>query len=125
MKSSIVQKFPTCNAELPKVTNLNFQLGCQFHNCCDFATNLKENCHSCLKNTLAKVLPKRLIEVLIERKELTDKPLKQLNHREPKEIAHYLQHWRVTPNGTEGYRTAEVTLGGVDTEHISSKTILL
>lgn len=76
-----------------------------------------------LKNTLAKVLPKRLIEVLIERKELTDKPLKQLNHREPKEIAHYLQHWRVTPNGTEGYRTAEVTLGGVDTEHISSKTM--
>lgn len=76
-----------------------------------------------LKNTLAKVLPKRLIEVLIERKELTDKPLKQLNHREPKEIAYYLQHWRMTPNGTEGYRTAEVTLGGVDTEHISSKTM--
>lgn len=76
-----------------------------------------------LKNTLAKVLPKRLIEVLIERKELTDKPLRQLNHKEPQEIAHYLQHWRVTPNGTEGYRTAEVTLGGVDTEHISSKTM--
>ena len=76
-----------------------------------------------LKNTLAKVLPKRLIEVLIERNELTDKPLRQLNHREPQEIAHYLQNWRVTPNGTEGYRTAEVTLGGVDTEHISSKTM--
>ena len=76
-----------------------------------------------LKNTLAKVLPKRLIEVLIERNELTDKPLRQLNHKEPQEIAHYLQHWRVTPNGTEGYRTAEVTLGGVDTEHISSKTM--
>ncbi len=76
-----------------------------------------------LKNTLAKVLPKRLIEVLIERNELTDKPLRQLNHKEPQEIAHYLQHWRVTPNGTEGYRTAEVTLGGVDTKHISSKTM--
>ena len=76
-----------------------------------------------LKNTLAKVLPKRLIEVLIERNELTDKPLRQLNHKEPQEIAHYLQHWCVTPNGTEGYRTAEVTLGGVDTEHISSKTM--
>lgn len=76
-----------------------------------------------LKNTLSKVLPKRLIEVLIERNELTDKPLRQLNHKEPQEIAHYLQHWRVTPNGTEGYRTAEVTLGGVDTEHISSKTM--
>ena len=69
------------------------------------------------------MLPKRLIEVLIERNELTDKPLRQLNHKEPQEIAHYLQHWRVTPNGTEGYRTAEVTLGGVDTEHISSKTM--
>lgn len=76
-----------------------------------------------LKNTLAKVLPKRLIEVLIECKMLEDKPLKQFNQNQLQAIDHQLQNWQVLPNGTEGYRTAEVTLGGVDTKHISSKTM--
>lgn len=65
-----------------------------------------------LKNTLAKALPKRLIEVLLERKELEDKPLKQLNPNDLLAITHYLESWQILPNGTEGYRTAEVTLGG-------------
>ncbi|NMV27929.1 aminoacetone oxidase family FAD-binding enzyme, partial [Vibrio parahaemolyticus] len=64
-----------------------------------------------LKNTLAKVLPKRLVEVLIERKELVDKPLKQFNQKELAAIVERLEHWDIAPNGTEGYRTAEVTLG--------------
>ncbi|OEF30022.1 NAD(P)/FAD-dependent oxidoreductase [Vibrio rumoiensis] len=76
-----------------------------------------------LKNTLAKVLPKRLVEVLIDRKMLVDKPLKQFNAKELDAIDHQLQHWQVLPNGTEGYRTAEVTLGGVDTDYLSSKTM--
>ncbi|EKZ9012059.1 NAD(P)/FAD-dependent oxidoreductase [Vibrio alginolyticus] len=76
-----------------------------------------------LKNTLAKVLPKRLVEVLIERKELVDKPLKQFNQKELAAIVERLEHWDIAPNGTEGYRTAEVTLGGVDTDHLSSKTM--
>lgn len=76
-----------------------------------------------LKNTLARVLPKRLVEVLIERNILVDKPLKQLNIREIEAIVQNLEQWRVAPNGTEGYRTAEVTLGGVDTDAISSKTM--
>jgi predicted Rossmann fold flavoprotein len=76
-----------------------------------------------LKNTLAKVLPKRLVEVLIERKQLADKPLKQLNHNEYAQIAETLERWQIVPNGTEGYRTAEVTLGGVSTDHLSSKTM--
>jgi predicted flavoprotein YhiN len=37
-------------------------------------------------------------------------------------VAGAVNHWRVTPSGTEGYRTAEVTLGGVDTDELSSKT---
>lgn len=76
-----------------------------------------------LKNTLAKVLPKRLVEVLIERKMLEDKPLKQFNQNQLQAIDQQLQNWQVLPNGTEGYRTAEVTLGGVDTKHLSSKTM--
>ncbi len=76
-----------------------------------------------LKNTLSKVLPKRLIEVLIERNELHDKPLKQFNEKQLAAITEYLEQWSIAPNGTEGYRTAEVTLGGVDTDAISSKTM--
>ncbi|WP_162045285.1 BaiN/RdsA family NAD(P)/FAD-dependent oxidoreductase [Vibrio taketomensis] len=76
-----------------------------------------------LKNTLAKVLPKRLVEVMVERKELEDKPLKQFNQKQLEQITIYLENWKIAPNGTEGYRTAEVTLGGVDTDHLSSKTM--
>lgn len=76
-----------------------------------------------LKNTLARILPKRLVELLIERGELSDRPLKQFNPRELEGIVQLLENWAITPNGTEGYRTAEVTLGGVDTDAISSKTM--
>lgn len=76
-----------------------------------------------LKNSLARLLPKRFIEVLIERGDIPDKPLKQLNPKEIAAIATYFHQWRVAPNGTEGYRTAEVTLGGVDTDALSSKTM--
>jgi predicted Rossmann fold flavoprotein len=85
--------------------------------------NLADHPNQSLKNTLAKVLPKRLVEVLIERNQLVDKPLKQLNHKEFATIITTLEQWSVAPNGTEGYRTAEVTLGGVDTDVISSKTM--
>lgn len=76
-----------------------------------------------LKNSLSRLLPKRFIEVLIERKDITDKPLKQYNPKDISALASYFHQWSVAPNGTEGYRTAEVTLGGVDTDELSSKTM--
>ncbi|WIL42246.1 NAD(P)/FAD-dependent oxidoreductase [Pantoea agglomerans] len=76
-----------------------------------------------LKNSLAKILPKRLVEVLQGLKVVPDIPLKQLNSRQQTELAQTLHAWRIQPNGTEGYRTAEVTLGGVDTTQLSSKTM--
>ncbi|MCU5773735.1 NAD(P)/FAD-dependent oxidoreductase [Erwiniaceae bacterium BAC15a-03b] len=76
-----------------------------------------------LKNSLAKVLPKRLIEVLQTLQTVPDVTLKQLNSRQQSELVTTLHQWRVQPNGTEGYRTAEVTLGGVDTTQLSSKTM--
>ncbi|KGK15664.1 NAD(P)/FAD-dependent oxidoreductase [Vibrio navarrensis] len=85
--------------------------------------NLEKHPNQSMKNTLAKVLPKRLVEVLIERKELSDKPLKQYNGKEWQTVIETLQQWKIAPNGTEGYRTAEVTLGGVDTDYLSSKTM--
>jgi len=76
-----------------------------------------------LKNTLAMQLPKRLVECLQQLGQIPDVTLKQLNSREQETLVETLTHWRVQPNGTEGYRTAEVTLGGVDTHELSSRTM--
>ncbi|HEK0657617.1 hypothetical protein A0O00_13010 [Proteus mirabilis] len=76
-----------------------------------------------LKNTLSRLLPKRFIEIMIENKQLPDISLAQLSNERIAQIATLLQAWQVLPNGTEGYRTAEVTLGGVDTRNLSSKTM--
>ncbi|KAF7772330.1 hypothetical protein PCIT_a2382 [Pseudoalteromonas citrea] len=75
-----------------------------------------------LKNSLSTLLPKRFIEILITEDAIPDKALNQLSHREIEAVATYIHNWTIKPNGTEGYRTAEVTLGGVDTDELSSKT---
>ncbi|HCU0001733.1 NAD(P)/FAD-dependent oxidoreductase [Citrobacter braakii] len=76
-----------------------------------------------LKNTLAMQLPKRLVECLQQLGQIPDVSLKQLNGRDQQTLVETLTEWRVQPNGTEGYRTAEVTLGGVDTNELSSRTM--
>ncbi|OSN11155.1 hypothetical protein AU512_04345 [Lonsdalea iberica] len=76
-----------------------------------------------LKNTLAQWLPKRLVECLQALGQLPDVTLKQMQKPQQTQVENTLQQWRVQPNGTEGYRTAEVTLGGVDTHELSSKTL--
>lgn len=76
-----------------------------------------------LKNTLAILLPKRLIEILQQMGQIPDCTLKQLNARQQEALVDLLTAWQVQPNGTEGYRTAEVTLGGVDTHALSSRTM--
>ena len=76
-----------------------------------------------IKTIFAPLLPKRLIDVLIELNLLPNIPLKQLNHKQQLELVHQLTHWQIIPNGTEGYRTAEVTIGGVSTDMLSSKTM--
>ncbi|MFC0227498.1 NAD(P)/FAD-dependent oxidoreductase [Serratia aquatilis] len=76
-----------------------------------------------LKNTLALHMPKRLVEFLQGLGQLPDVTLKQLTSAQQTVLIENLQNWRIQPNGTEGYRTAEVTLGGVDTRELSSKTM--
>ncbi|MFT4270714.1 MAG: NAD(P)/FAD-dependent oxidoreductase [Pantoea sp.] len=87
--------------------------------------NIQRDAHPnlSLKNSLAKILPKRLVEVLQALNQIPDVTLKQLNSKQQGELVQTLHQWRVQPNGTEGYRTAEVTLGGVDTTLLSSKTM--
>lgn len=82
-----------------------------------------EHPNQSLKNTLAMHLPKRLVECLQQLGQIPDVTLKQLNVRDQQTLVETLSEWRVQPNGTEGYRTAEVTLGGVDTNELSSRTM--
>jgi len=74
-----------------------------------------------LKTVLAERLPKRLLPILLGVD--VEKPLQEISSQRFAEIAQNLQHWQIKPNATEGYRTAEVTLGGVDCNELSSKTM--
>jgi predicted Rossmann fold flavoprotein len=75
-----------------------------------------------LRNVLAEALPRRLAQRLCELF-LPDRPMRQLTPAQLQEIAARLHDWPIVASGTEGYRTAEVTLGGVDTDGISSATM--
>lgn len=76
-----------------------------------------------VKTALGKLLPKRLVEKLLELRVVANQPLKALNPKSIQQIADSLHGYIFKPNGTEGYRTAEVTIGGVDTNGLSSKTM--
>lgn len=76
-----------------------------------------------VKTALGKLLPKRLVEKLLQLNVFANQPLKTLNPKSIKHIADSLNGYVFKPNGTEGYRTAEVTIGGVDTDFLSSKTM--
>lgn len=73
-----------------------------------------------LKTVLAQYVAKRVLSVFYE-SVILDKPLKQFTDKQLLEVASILQQWTIKPNATEGYRTAEVTLGGVDCDEISSQ----
>ena len=75
-----------------------------------------------LKTVLAEILPKRLVAYWCEHY-IEDKPLPSLSKSDLKHISQQLHAWRFKPAGTEGYRTAEVTVGGVGTHELSSKTM--
>lgn len=76
-----------------------------------------------LKTVLCRHLPKKLVELWIAQQQLNDQVIAQLSKADLNAIEQLIHHWQFLPNGTEGYRTAEVTQGGVDTHFISSKTM--
>jgi len=78
-----------------------------------------------LSNQLVQRLPKSLVQELqqIFWPTWSNKPLGEIPDNVLCDVANNLQHWQLKPSGTEGYRTAEVTLGGVDTQQLSSKTM--
>jgi predicted Rossmann fold flavoprotein len=75
-----------------------------------------------LKTVLGEVFSKKMATLLADHWSVS-KRMKQFTPAELRDIADKLGAWQVVPAGTEGYRTAEVTLGGVDTREVSSKTM--
>jgi predicted Rossmann fold flavoprotein len=75
-----------------------------------------------ISTILADLLPKRLADELASLHGFEGR-VGDCSDQRLQQIAHLLSNWVQTPSGTEGYRTAEVTLGGVDTTCLSSKTM--
>jgi predicted Rossmann fold flavoprotein len=75
-----------------------------------------------LANVLGEYLPQRFAQRWVE-VNFENQPMKRLGATRLREIAERLCDWRIRPSGTVGYRKAEVTLGGVDTRELSSKTL--
>jgi hypothetical protein len=89
------------------------------------ASQKQDHPRSLLRNLLAQCLPKRLVLELqaIFWQPWADQPIGGLPDAVLHQVSEGLSRWRLKPSGTEGYRTAEVTLGGVDTGELSSRTM--
>ncbi|SFE49673.1 NAD(P)/FAD-dependent oxidoreductase [Nitrosomonas sp. Nm166] len=80
-----------------------------------------------LPNLLARYLPKRFVQVwcsvMLAQLSVTEKPMNHYRNNELSHLADKLHDWQIVPSGTVGYKKAEVTLGGVNTHELSSKTM--
>ncbi|MUO81862.1 aminoacetone oxidase family FAD-binding enzyme [Agrobacterium vitis] len=85
-------------------------------------TARRDNGRQAVQTVLGQYLPKRLAQYWTERHGL-EKPLADLSDKVLASIADALRNWQIKPAGSEGYRTAEVTLGGIDTQALDSKTM--
>lgn len=85
----------------------------------------QKNAKSLLRTFLAKLMPKKLVLYLEDKwwPEFAETEFANLPDKRLSELAQRIHTWSVKPSGTEGYRTAEVTSGGVDTRDLDSKTM--
>jgi predicted Rossmann fold flavoprotein len=75
-----------------------------------------------IQTALSEILPKRLASYICEYSGISG-TLADLSHSKLQKLADVITNWRIKPNGTEGFKTAEVTRGGVSTAELSSKTM--
>jgi len=76
-----------------------------------------------INNIIAEILPKRLAYMICKENNISGN-ISELSNKLLKQLSESINAWVINPTGSEGYRTAEVTLGGVDTNEISSKTMM-
>ena len=86
----------------------------------------ESNPKSLLRNLIAPLLSKGFTQSLQSRywPQYAETPIAEIANSTLENLASHLSNWKLKPSGTEGYRTAEVTLGGVDTKELSSKTMM-
>jgi len=72
---------------------------------------------------VSEILPKRLAHIICNSNNVGGN-ICELSNKVLNSLSNSINAWAINPTGTEGYRTAEVTLGGIDTEEISSKTMM-
>lgn len=82
-------------------------------------TNPKQD----ITTLIAEVIPKRL-SIRICRDQCIGGNISELSNKLLQKLSNSINNWSVSPTGSEGYRTAEVTLGGIDTNELSSKTMM-
>ncbi|MDC0393884.1 NAD(P)/FAD-dependent oxidoreductase [Candidatus Pelagibacter sp.] len=83
----------------------------------------KSNPKQDIQNIISDLLPKRLAQIICEEIDLKGN-IWEISNKALKNLGDRINSWIVNPTGSEGYRTAEVTLGGVNTNEISSKTMM-
>jgi len=76
-----------------------------------------------IANELATLVPSRLAEAWVQQDTAWQRPIAEATDKALNLLAERLAHWELTPTGSEGYKKAEVTLGGVDTRDLSSQTM--
>ena len=86
-------------------------------------TKKKSNSKESITNIISEILPKRLALIICKENNINGN-ISELPNKLLKQLGSSINDWIINPTGTEGYRTAEVTLGGVDTNEISSKTMM-
>ncbi len=82
----------------------------------------KENGRQAVQTVLSEHMPRKLAQLLVSQSGV-DGPLAEVAGRKIEMLAEHIRRWRIRPAGSEGYRTAEVTLGGVDTDELDSRTM--
>ena len=83
----------------------------------------KSNPKQDINNLIAEILPKRLASIICKENNINGN-ISELSNKLLKQLSESINTWVINPTGSEGYRTAEVTIGGVDTNEISSKTMM-
>ncbi len=76
-----------------------------------------------IANELATLVPARLADAWVQQEAAWQRPVAEATDKALNQLAERLTRWELTPTGTEGYKKAEVTLGGVDTRDLSSQTM--
>jgi len=83
----------------------------------------KKSTKQSISSIISSIISKRLAKLICKENNISGN-LSELSNKDLKKLSNAINYWKINPTGTEGYRTAEVTLGGVDTNELSSKTMM-